>query len=118
MDNVNLNKPHSMVQFSDPSEKEYLLLIIGEMPDEKEFRDFEWVTGRQSVYDFIKGLLDTDAYNGIVSLTKSKIIVEGEPIESAKKLVDFIKYVIDNDLIDDPGFDISDYIVGDEEEVE
>jgi hypothetical protein len=119
MDNSNnLQKPEPIVTFSkpnDPEEKLYLILIVGFDEEGNEFRDFEWVTGRTTAYEFIK---DT-AKEERADLFQSKIIAETQPIEKAKTLVEFMRYCSDNELVqEDSGFDIMDYVQGDFEEGE
>lgn len=111
--NVNLQQPHSMVSFSDPNEKQYLILMIGD-ENGKEFRDWEWITGRREVYQFIKNLVLSEDYD----LSESKVITEGQPIENALSFIKFMHDVIEMGLIEDPGFDIMDYVPGDDQEEE
>lgn len=111
--NINLQKPHSMVTFSDPNEKQYLVLMIG-TEDGREFRDWEFITGRKEVYDFIKNLVLSEQYD----LGQSMVIAEGQPVENGLSFIKFMHGVIENGLINDPGFDIMDYVPGDDEEEE
>jgi hypothetical protein len=112
MDN-NTQSPKPMVTFyesKDPEKKEYLILIVGtDKENDSEFKDFRFVTGRTAAYEFIKGLVISET----IDMVESKIIVEGQPIEKRKTAIEFMKYVLDGGLIEDPGFDIEDYFVGD-----
>lgn len=119
MDNTNnLQQPESIVKFTnpnDPEDKLYLILIIGFNENGDEFRDFEWITGRTNAYEFIKDMVKEER----ADLFQSKIIVETQAIETAKTLVEFMRYCSDNGLVEvDSGFDIMDYVQGDFEEGE
>lgn len=102
--------PTPLVTFhkpDDPETKLYLILIIGFDEEGDEFRDFEFVTGRTAAYEYIRELVET------IDLMASRIVVDTESISNTKPVAKFMKHVIDNGLIDDPGFDIMDYIPGD-----
>lgn len=102
----------SMITFKDikkddPESKAYLILIVGFDEDGDEFRDFDFITGRTEAYEYIKARVEA------IDLMESKIVVETDKIENLKPVLRFMRYVLDNGLIEDPGFDIMDYVTGD-----
>jgi hypothetical protein len=103
--------PQSMVQMideNDPEQKNYLILIVGTDENHNDFKDWEFITGRRAAYDYIKGMAEN------IDLFESKIVVETAAVSTAKTVLEFMRYVLDNGLIEDPGFDIMDYVTGDE----
>lgn len=105
-------QPRPLVEFVDPNapkEKEYLILIVGTDENGDEFKDFEFISGRDNAYFYIKGLVEN------IDLYESKIIAANDIVNNAKPVVKFMKYCIDEGLIEDPGFDITDYLGGEED---
>jgi membrane-associated HD superfamily phosphohydrolase len=84
---------------SDPNEKKYLILMIGETRDNaaEEFRDWMLVKGRKSAYEAICAYMESDSYD--FDLVESKILVDVEKLEQAKSIYDFMDFVIKNDLM-------------------
>jgi len=113
--NLNQQKPQPMVSFYNPEDQEskmYLVLIVGSDENGDEFKDFEFITGRKAAYEYIKTIVS------YIDLFQSRIVVETETINDTKPVIKFMRYVIDNGLVDDPGFDIMDYVTGDYTEEE
>lgn len=89
----------------------FLLLLIGTDPDDgEEYRTWEICTGRQEAYDTIKGYIDS------LDVVSSTIVAEVETITQRKRVIDFLRYVLDTGKVEDPGFDPMDYVDGDLEE--
>lgn len=112
------------VSYDSEPEKDYLILIEGEnleneREESKKFRDWVFVTGRQSAYDYIKNLIKSQY--AIVDTIKSKIIVNSEKVKISDgiSIYEFMKLMKENDkVIDYESFDIDDYYTGDIEGAE
>lgn len=92
-----------------PNEKMYLVLLKGEYKDNeaKEYRDFEWVIGRQNVYEYIRDLILNEE-DTCIDIHESKIIAETVNILDAISIYEFMKTFKDI-VLDDTGFDIEEY---------
>lgn len=102
--------PTPMVVFHETDSAEsrmYLVLIVGTDENGEEFKDWQFIVGRKTAYDYIKSMVEN------IDLIESRIVVESETISETKTVLQFMKYVLDTGLIEDPGFDIMDYVVGD-----
>lgn len=106
------------VSYDTEPDKTYLILIDGES-EEKKFRDWELVIGRQAAYDYIKNMLLSEYAD--IDIFKSKIIVSSDKVKITDgiSIYKFMKGMKNNDkVIDYSSFDIEDYKLGDEEETE
>lgn len=108
---ANKNNATNFVTFKDEDKgksSKFLLLLVGSDPqDGEEWRHWEIVTGRQEAYDTIKGYIET------LDVVSSTITVEVETITQRKRVIDFLRYVLESGKIEDPGFDPMDYVKGD-----
>lgn len=109
-----INKPMPGIVYVDgrektPNEKQYLVLLRGEMKENEmvEYRDFEWVIGRQRLYDYLKDLILNEE-DAIIDIHKSLVISESVTINDYISVYEFMKTFKDI-VIDDTGFDIEEY---------
>lgn len=84
----------------DPSKKQYLLLIYYYTDEIDKERSFEIITGRLEVYQFIKDNKD------IINLEDSRILLTYQTLEDSITLLQFVRHLKDNELVQDDGFDI------------
>lgn len=121
MENQNVNTDGLVrgVSYDSEPEKTYLVLIEATETndDEKQFRDWEIVEGRQSAYDYIKRMIESDYIS--VDIIKSKIIVNSDKVKITDgiSIYQFMKSMKEQDkIIDYSSFDIEDYYTGDNSE--
>ena len=105
-------KSSPLVIFDDDKDpgktKTFLVLLVGTDGDD-EYSYWELCVGRQAAYDLIKSFIES------VDLINSYIVAEDDSIKNKKRVIDFLRYVLDSGKIEDPGFDPMDYVVGDYE---
>ena len=99
--------------YETEEEKTYLILMDGIENDSNEtrFRDWEIVVGRQSAYDYIKNLLESEYV--LINIFESKIIVNSEKVKVTDgiSVYKFMKMMKEQDkVIDYTSFDIDEYI--------
>lgn len=108
-----MTKPFVMdLDYAKSENKLYLILIVYSRIDGEDMHDFEFVTGRQNVYDRIKELLTANERGEEVDAMKSLIFVDSPKVQISKKLslYRFMKDMKINDkVIDESSFDIQDY---------
>lgn len=102
------------VSYDTEPEKTYLILIDGCEKDneESQHRDWEIVVGRQSAYDYIKNIIESEYI--LVDVEKSKIIVDSDKVKISDgvSIYEFMKAMKEEDLIIDyTSFDIEDYVI-------
>lgn len=116
MANLNAKPLIQILDKDNPDGKRYLVLIVGVTEKGEDFKSFEFITGRQTVYDYIKGLITADREYGSIDIHESAIVITSDPVETAKPIYDFMKAMVMSGKIEDPGFDIDDYYVGEDVE--
>lgn len=101
-----------------PNEKQYLVLLQGEYKDNEvaEFRDFEWVVGRQSLYEYLRDLILNEE-DVLIDIHKTVVISESVTINDYISMYEFMRAFKDI-VIDDTGFDIEEYNIEGEGEFE
>lgn len=95
-----------------PNEKSFLILLKGEMADNEnsEYRDFEWVIGRQKAYEYLRDIiLNEDDF--IIDIHESLIISESIKILDAISVYEFMVFCKDI-VIEESSFDIEEYNIG------
>jgi DNA-binding protein len=92
----------------DPEDKQYLVLMF--LKENEETKTFEIITGRKSVYDYIRENIDN------IDILKSLILVnaEGVTLNDAITVYAFMKHM--EQFFQDENFSIEDY--RDEDETE
>ena len=99
----------------DSNERVYLLLMKGELKSNNniDVRDFEFIVGRENVYNYIKDLLlseDDEDSDFIANIHESEIISESSSIVDGITFYEFMKHF--KDIVDPEGdFDIEEYNV-------
>ena len=96
-----------------PNQRTYLVLLKGEYVDDdrEEFRDFEWVIGRQNVYEFLRDFILNE--EGIsINIHTSLVISETVRILDAISVYTFMKH-FKGIVVDETGFDIEEYNIDD-----
>ena len=90
----------------DSEFKQYIILIYGVDEDQEVFR-WESMTGRTTMYNYIKNNVDS------IDVDNSIILTENVPIKDAFTVFQFVKYLQNGNLIeDDEDFDIDYYTNG------
>lgn len=116
-----LYTPGMVYEEENKDEKTYLVLLVGENRDDgsTEFKDWNFVVGRQEVYDHIKSFIENEYV--FIDVHKSYIISNSSTVTIDKKISIF-KFMVtmkENDAVkDDTSFDIHEYAYEDEEENE
>lgn len=92
-----------------PNEKLYLVLLKGENKndDRLDFKDFQWIVGRQKVYEYLRDLIRYEE-DALIDIHASSIISETVTINDYISVYEFMKTFKDI-VIDDTGFDIEEY---------
>ena len=92
-----------------PNEKLYLVLLQGEFKDNEnaEYRDFEWVVGRQRLYEYLRDLILNEE-DVLIDIHKTVVISESVTINDYISMYEFMKTFKDI-VIDETGFDIEEY---------
>lgn len=117
MSNTNKNVQPGIVfvdgRAKTPNERQYLVLLTGDYKDNdnQEYRDFEWIVGRQRLYDYLRDLILSED-DVIIDIHKSLIIAETVTINDYVSVYVFMK-AVKNIVIDDTGFDIEEYNIED-----
>lgn len=95
----------------NPNEKMYLVLLKGDYIDNEvaEYRDFEWIVGRQNLYEYLRDHITNEGDDCfIIDIHKSLIISESVNILDSISVYEFMKSF--KDIVnDDTGFDIEEY---------
>ena len=87
---------------TDPEMRQYIILIYNTNPDLDEFR-WESMTGRTTIYEYIKNNIeDIDPDNSI-------ILTENVAIKDAFTVSQFVKYLQTASLVEEDDFDIEIY---------
>ena len=87
---------------TDPEMRQYIILIYNTNPDLDEFR-WESMTGRTTIYEYIKNNIeDIDPDNSI-------ILTENVAIKDAFTVSQFVKYLQNASLVEEDDFDIEIY---------
>lgn len=94
----------------DPEERKYLLLLVLITEDENEEKNiFEWIIGRTDTYNRLKSYIIAEA----IDIVDSKVLSESSKVSNHISVLQFIRHLRDNELIDDKSdFDIEEYDVG------
>jgi hypothetical protein len=88
----------------DAAEKEYLMFYTYGDDKGNEVKDWELITGRKQLYEFIKGLIET------LNLDESFILADKEILNNRLTVYEFMKYVVEEQkLYPDDNFNIDDY---------
>ena len=92
-----------------PNEKLYLVLLQGEFKDNEnaEYRDFEWVVGRQRLYEYLRDLILNEE-DVLIDIHKTVVISESVTINDYISIYEFMKTFKDI-VVDETGFDIEEY---------
>lgn len=92
-----------------PNERQYIVLLRGDVRDNEslEYRDFEWVVGRQKLYDYLKDLIVNEE-DVVINIHTSIILSETHKITDHLTVYEFMK-AAKNMVIDETGFDIEEY---------
>lgn len=92
-----------------PNEKLYLVLLQGEFKDNEnaEYRDFEWVVGRQRLYEYLRDLILNEE-DVLIDIHKTVVISESVTINDYISMYEFMKTFKDI-VVDETGFDIEEY---------
>lgn len=113
MSNTNKNVQPGIVfvdgRSKTPNERQYLVLLSGDYKDNdnQEYRDFEWIVGRQRLYDYLRDLILSED-DVIIDIHKSLIISETVTINDYVSVYEFMR-AVKNIVIDETGFDIEEY---------
>lgn len=103
-------------------DKLYLVLFYIDCQDSSEYRqEFQFVKGRQELYDIIKTYLTNDLSVEQVDAMKSLVFVDSPKVQISHKysIYAFMRDMKERDLIkDDTDFDINDYYYEEQEEDE
>lgn len=95
----------------NPNEKMYLVLLKGDYIDNEvaEYRDYEWIVGRQNLYEYLRDHITNEGDDCfIIDIHKSLIISESVNILDSISVYEFMKSF--KDIVnDDTGFDIEEY---------
>lgn len=95
----------------NPNEKMYLVLLKGDYIDNEvaEYRDYEWIVGRQNLYEYLRDQITNEGDDCfIIDIHKSLIISESVNILDSISVYEFMKSF--KDIVnDDTGFDIEEY---------
>ena len=75
-----------------PNEKLYLVLLQGEFKDNEnaEYRDFEWVVGRQRLYEYLRDLILNEE-DVLIDIHKTVVISESVTINDYISMYEFMK---------------------------
>ena len=92
-----------------PNEKQYLVLLKGEFKDNEnvEYRDFEWIIGRQRLYEYLRDLILNEE-DVLIDIHKTVVISESVTINEYISMYEFMKTFKDI-VVDETGFDIEEY---------
>ena len=92
-----------------PNEKLYLVLLQGEFKDNEnaEYRDFEWVVGRQRLYEYLRDLILNEE-DVLIDIHNTVVISESVTINDYISMYEFMKTFKDI-VVDETGFDIEEY---------
>lgn len=95
----------------NPNEKMYLVLLKGDYIDNEvaEYRDYEWIVGRQNLYEYLRDHITNEGDDCfIIDIHKSLIISESVNILDSISVYEFMKSF--KDIVNDnTGFDIEEY---------
>ena len=103
-----LIKPYTIEEKKGPEDKIYLLLYCF-ISEAGESRTFEFIKGRTETRNRIIADLEV----GDVDIHKSRVLVEGAPLEDSITLYSFMKHI---ETYFEDSFDIEDYNTGDIED--
>ncbi len=92
-----------------PNEKLYLVLLKGENKNDERFdyKDFQWIIGRQKLYEYLRDLIRYEE-DILINIHDSLVISETVTINDYISVYEFMKTFKDI-VIDDTGFDIEEY---------
>lgn len=110
-----MNNPMAIIA-SDPEQATYLLMATLLCVDNEETERTEWIEfkGRRALYDHIKENLTLDVDTSMIDLTKSYVLINGEPYNPENKRTALMFMSIVKDVYNDD-FNPNDFVIKDEE---
>lgn len=93
-------------KLKDANHRQYLLLLITSHPESTDTPNtFEIIQGRDEVYKFIRDNIED------IDVVDSRIMVTHQSLEESITLLQFVRHIKDEHLVEDDDFDIMDYVI-------